>query len=594
MAASYLCGFEMQSLAEANSSTTPAGGTNTVQNTTARNGYALQSSAPTTTGTVSGVRFARVAAGGTATTGLFSSLRFYVRFVTLPTTGNQVHIAYMTDSASTPSAGLVGHGIAVNADGSVGLRVTASVVATSAAGVVTTGGWYRFDLDTAYSSGTGIRLSVDGTSVCNSDATATSARTYLWLGSNVVSTSGGNNSSSLFIDDVVAYTSSLSTSLADYNLNLLKPTADSAVGNWKRNDGSTTTSLFSAVDNTPPTGTAVTNALAANYIQNATAGSSAVADQIDLACAAYNTISGLSAGSQVSALMAICNDAQQVTTGSPKSAALGARMTGSGADISIAAYTGGITLVGLATTGGSNHQQVAQSFVATGAVAAVTVYLVNSPGTPTDFVAEIQTDSAGAPSGTVVGSTGAIPVFVSAGYSAPVAVSAPCVNGTLYWLVIRRTGALSDTAYLTIGTSNANAYTSGGESYMDTAGTWTVNVGIDAVCTVLGGYASDITFDFGLPQGTAGSATATAQGAYPTGWGTHVGSVTESPNVTSSDTPVVRVKRTGTYTRVVSIDMAGVYVMWAALTSPPSLGVLKAGRVGQSLVSFQAVQGSVF
>lgn len=380
MAISLIAGFDLGPYESYGSGGTPA-------STTGRDGLAI------VTGSTSYV-ISRSAGGSYRS--VFQSFRMYVKFGA--TCSAKVRAGFADASSSTNGQGWSYSSI-------TGLiTITNSSGVTAATSLLTApndGAWHRVDFDAGYSSGTGVRVLVDGTEYASSSSATVVVGNCL----AIVSASASP------FDDLVGYDSALPATLNDYNVNLLLPTSDTAIGNWKRNDGTTTTSLYTAVDNTPPTGTAVTSTLAANYVQNGTAGSSSVNDNLDLTCATYDSITGLTSASQILGVMAICSDAQQVTTGSPKS----------------------------------------------GAVALVT------PST------------------------------------------------------------------------------------------------------------SDQSFDCGFPNGLLLNNSAAAQGAFPVGWGTHTGAVASAPSVTVSNGPVVRVKRTGTYTRVISVDFLGAYVMWEAAAAAKSL-----------------------
>jgi hypothetical protein len=470
-------------------------------------------------------------------------------------------------------------GLILSSTGVLSLGANPSTLWVSSTSTLSADGlWHRIDVDAGYSSGNGCRVYVDGSLWLTETTNCTSVTPQsVWVVGVQDSTS-----TDLYYDDMVWYDSALPTSLGDYSLGLLVPTTDEAVGNWKRNDNLTATSEFSAVDNKPPTGTAVTAILAANYIQNGTAGSGVANDNVDLRVQAFSTLSGLTNPAQVMALMPISNDAQQVTTGSPKSANMHARLLSSGVDVTTGSGTASALNVGK-TTGKS---QLAQSFVATGTIGAVAVYLLSGGGSPDDFVLEIQTDSSGQPSGTRVGVASKIPYTGTAGYK-HVPVFAACTNGTTYWVVIRRLGNPDDSNYLPVATNTPSVYSSGQVSSQDISspGTWTADSTNDLTLTIRGQFVDDQTLDVGLPNGTSGSTTAAAQGAFPAGWGTHAGAASETNGVNSiSETPMVRFRRTGTYTRVISLDFLGLYVMWQPLGNPrPVRTVTQQARIRSNL-----------
>jgi len=364
----------------------------TVQSTVVRSGsYALR---VTGAGQDSFFRFRSRAAGGTQR-GLYLSCRFYLRVAALPV-GQNVWVC-RAGAIGTRNARL-----RLNTDGTLSvtswLSPTDTVRATSTNTLSADGLWHRIDFDCAWSSGAGMRVFVDGVQWA-SDATDTvTADTAGFVGASCP-TPASLTAVDLYLDDVVWYDSSLPAILADYNVGLLLPSSDSAVGGWTRPDGTTTTGLSTEVDNVPPTGNTSTTNTTGGHDKNIV---SSATDNYDAVCAAYSTV--VSVGGTVLAVQAICNDAQAITTSSPKAGAV--------------------------------------------------VITANPSG---------QTEN---------------------------------------------------------------------------------------------------SFDFGLPNGTAGSTSAAAMGTFPTGWGTHVGPVTETPTLTMSSGPTVRVGKRVATTREVDVDFLGVYVMW--------------------------------
>jgi hypothetical protein len=91
---------------------------------------------------------------------------------------------------------------------------------------------------------------------------------------------------------------------------------------------------------------------------------------------------------------------------------------------------------------------------------------------------------------------------------------------------------------------------------------------------------TESSFDYGIPNGTAGSTTAAAMGTFPTGWGTNAGPVTAWPSVDITTGPVVRVGKRQATTRVVDADYMGVYLMYVPNVRkprPPSVVTRVAG-----------------
>ena len=116
-------------------------------------------------------------------------------------------------------------------------------------------------------------------------------------------------------------------------------------------------------------------------------------------------------------------------------------------------------------------QQRAAKFTPIGSATLATV--ANTMGTQVgapadDVVVEVQTDSGGLPSDTVVGTSITVNVVGDALYTS--AVAAPLSAGTPYWLVVRRTGAADNANNYTIETLSAAGFgASNGGSWSATA-----------------------------------------------------------------------------------------------------------------------------
>lgn len=78
------------------------------------------------------------------------------------------------------------------------------------------------------------------------------------------------------------------------------------------------------------------------------------------------------------------------------------------------------------------------------------------------------------------------------------------------------------------------------------------------------------SFDYGLPNGTAGSTTAAAMGTFPAGWGTNMGPVTAQPAIDLATGPVVRIGKRIASTREVDGDFLGVNVMYLPAVREPA------------------------
>lgn len=122
--------------------------------------------------------------------------------------------------------------------------------------------------------------------------------------------------------------------------------------------------------------------------------------------------------------------------------------------ITFDAATGDSTAIGY--NAGNNGQKSARSFVPSASYTTFTPSLTLwKSGSPTDNVLiEIQTDNAGSPSGTILGTVTV--AYTSLGTTQPSltsygTASASLTSGVTYWIVVERSGALSATNYYALG-----------------------------------------------------------------------------------------------------------------------------------------------
>lgn len=111
-------------------------------------------------------------------------------------------------------------------------------------------------------------------------------------------------------------------------------------------------------------------------------------------------------------------------------------LTGSGAGVSF---------------GNSPRDEAAQSFTPDGdsTVANVQLVLATEFSPADDVIVEIQTDTAGAPSGTVLGTARISSSSLASTFAAySFAISASLTAGTTYWIVVSRSGALDSNDFL--------------------------------------------------------------------------------------------------------------------------------------------------
>lgn len=298
MAISYICGFEMGAAGESFARNgSPTWDTGTVHSGT----YSARCNASSAQIYFS---FAKRPAGGTLPS-VFQSCRFYIRIGSLPAAN-----CYLTALGTQTS--FTGVRLRLDTTGTLSLvNATPSVTATSSNTLSADGLWHRVDWDVGWNAGAGMRVFVDGVQWASDSTMTISAQTFGHIG--VCSTTTAD----IYLDDVVWYDAALPVTLSDYNVGLLLPVSDSAAGGWTRPDGTTTTGLSTEVDNVPPTGNTSTTNTTGGHIANTVNSSS---DNYDALCATYGSI--VAEKGEILAVQAITNDAQAVTTGSPKSGAV--------------------------------------------------------------------------------------------------------------------------------------------------------------------------------------------------------------------------------------------------------------------------------
>lgn len=248
------------------------------------------------------------AAGG-ALRNLYQSIRFYLRIDVMPSAQALLTIL---QNGTAPAADATSPELRLNSNGT--LRISpdnAVTTATSVNALTADALWHRIDLDVGWNAGAGIRVFVDGVQWASiaTGAAAPHAWQMLFAGPAWTGT--------LYMDDVVCYNSALPAVLGDYALHLFQIMGDSAVGGWRQPDGTTATNLFDVINQYPPPGNTSNSNSIGGHLENAV---SSAADNYDANCYPYND--AVPAGETILAVQAICNDAQGVSTGSPKAGAL--------------------------------------------------------------------------------------------------------------------------------------------------------------------------------------------------------------------------------------------------------------------------------
>lgn len=155
------------------------------------------------------------------------------------------------------------------------------------------------------------------------------------------------------------------------------------------------------------------------------------------------------------------------------------------------------------TFGGSTLEKVAQGFQlsADADVYSVQAFVGKSNSPTDDLILEIQSDSAGVPSGTVLASVTKSGADITVSklhefvFASPVSLS----SGTAYWVVLRRSGSLDSINRWTVGWQSSGGYT-GGNRATFASSTWTVVANTDWQFRINGGD-QDCIYVFGITTG---------------------------------------------------------------------------------------------
>lgn len=287
MARSYITGFELNHLREAES----FGGTAaSIQSTIARSGtYALRVNASASFGYV---RYNSRPAGGSLRSA-FRSFRLYLRIASLPSA------AVVIAGAGTSSA--PSFGVRLNTDGTIIADDASGGSFTSTKALSADSTWHRIEFDAGYSGGNGVQVYVDGISWASGGSSAVTTQQYAYIGIT------GNATVDYYIDDVIWDDSAFAGSLPGAgNVILLIPTAGNNANSWTGGGGGTG-DIHGGVDNIPPTGAATP--ADASQIKNAASGGN-----LDYVATMQKYQALVPLGSTINAIMAICNDAEEVST----------------------------------------------------------------------------------------------------------------------------------------------------------------------------------------------------------------------------------------------------------------------------------------
>lgn len=290
MAIQGLCGFEQGATGEFASIT----GTPSIQTAIIRSGaYAMRVNAP---GTATYGAFQSRPAGGTLAAN-FRSVSFYV-YVNSRSAGN-INCWSIGSSGGAHTVYL-----RLNNDGTASI-ISAGGAATST-DVIPLKTWTRVVVGINGSANLPY-LAIGGTTCFSSGLqTATAAQVEMRIGQGCVS--GESTDWDVVFDDVRWYDNSLTADVGEYKQVQSIPTAGNNAASWTDGAGGTG-DIHGSVDNIPPVGVAASTAAA--KIKNAASGSN-----LDYVATMQSyTVAGVPVGSTVNAVCAVCNDAEEVTTG---------------------------------------------------------------------------------------------------------------------------------------------------------------------------------------------------------------------------------------------------------------------------------------
>jgi hypothetical protein len=230
-------------------------------------------------------------------------MRIYVNVAVAPTAAP--FIMSLGGSINDPS-------IALNTTGKLQMYINSSPVSGASVASIADGAWHRVELQAVAGTGTWTSETalLDGTQFVTTNTVQTRTNGIIWG----VEPIGAPNAGFTFYSDDIAVNDSTGANNNTYpgsgSVVLLSPTADSAVGTgWVTGAGGST-SLFDAVNGTPPEGVADTGT-ATSQIRNATSN----ATSYDATMTTY-TAAGVGVGATVNAILPVTATAAPVTTSS--------------------------------------------------------------------------------------------------------------------------------------------------------------------------------------------------------------------------------------------------------------------------------------
>lgn len=206
--------------------------------------------------------------------------------------------------------------VSVRSDGSIILNNCNSspqvVLAASGAGVISAATWHKIDLiirtDASVIANNTVTLNVDDVQAFTFTAASAGSNpvTHIDLGAGMISaTTGANNAANSDTTQIDDFSwrdnqgTSCNTAPDDSEqLTVLKPTADSSIGNWTAGGGATT-SLFDATNNEPPVGVATaTNTSSIKNVNKTVPSSYTATCNVDAAVTAGSDALGIYAAAQ--------------------------------------------------------------------------------------------------------------------------------------------------------------------------------------------------------------------------------------------------------------------------------------------------------
>ncbi len=287
MAITHICGFESGGNLEG----VVLSGNVSVISTTVHSGGFAGRIAPVAGG--GNWLFRQLPAGGTALL-KYMSATWYMRVLQLP------------DIDATQTIGVVGFGgntlnLYLNSTGTLRVDESGAGVVTSTLAFTVDGLWHRVEWDNGWNTGTkDSRVFVDGTQWLTKTTSASGspvAGNFRIGGSTAATTE-------LLFDDIVFHDGPLNGARAtNYSIVLLKSVSDNARGaNWTGGAGGTT-SLFDALNNTPPIGVGAASDTDLTQIKNPVKDATG---NYDANCTSYTT-AGIGAGDTIEAVQSIVN-----------------------------------------------------------------------------------------------------------------------------------------------------------------------------------------------------------------------------------------------------------------------------------------------